>query len=196
MGVDPKTQLTLLRLKPGLADRVAVAGACDGEPAAGSLVILLSGLADSGRLLVWGGGRREKGLVVDGAGRVAGFARGGQFVCLAELGPVLDGLRRSGRVERPTLGMELSEVRPDFARTAHADAPPGRPSLRVDSVAPGGPADRAGVRPGDFLLSVAGRPVADMTALAVALAGRSGDAELSLHRDGQPVGVTVTLPVP
>ncbi len=36
------------------------------------------------------------------------------------------------------------------------------PGVRVDSVTAGGPADRAGIHPGDRILSVSGRPVGDL----------------------------------
>jgi S1-C subfamily serine protease len=55
----------------------------------------------------------------------------------------------------------------------------------VASVSPGGPAAQAGLRPGEIIAAVAGRPTPDTETLAVVLAGL---------RPGQRVRVSVVKP--
>ncbi|MEV8533536.1 S41 family peptidase [Streptomyces sp. NPDC051211] len=61
-------------------------------------------------------------------------------------------------------------------------------SISVDRVQPGGPADRAGIRAGDRLLAVDGKPVTGLTTAEVVtlLRGTAGTAVvLDLRRDGR-----------
>lgn len=78
---------------------------------------------------------------------------------------------------RPGLG-----IRPDY----------NAPAVVVDSVRAGGPADLAGIEPGDVILELAGRPVADMESYVAVLGGlrigrkvpvrvRRGEAEVVLQ---------------
>lgn len=70
----------------------------------------------------------------------------------------------------------------------------GVPGLRIASVTAGGPAEAAGVLPGDVLLfldgeSVSGRPVTEVRDLIRAAAGR--DIILGLDRNGEMMSLTV-----
>jgi serine protease DegQ len=85
-------------------------------------------------------------------------------------------------VARPWLGLRVA---PDHAREAGG--------LAVTAVVPGGPADRAGVRPGDTLLSVQGLPlrrVGDLTRL-IDRADEATSWEAALLRDGDRVDVSL-----
>jgi putative serine protease PepD len=70
----------------------------------------------------------------------------------------------------------------------------GRGAL-VSSVTAGGPAAAAGLAPGDVLVAVDGRKVADATELIVAVRSKTpGDTvRLTVDRDGRSSEVTVTL---
>ena len=63
------------------------------------------------------------------------------------------------------------------------------------AVTPGGPGDRAGLRPGDVVLAIDGRPVTDPSELIVDIRAREpGDTvTLTLSRGGETVQVPVTL---
>ncbi|WP_419471114.1 trypsin-like peptidase domain-containing protein, partial [Georgenia yuyongxinii] len=63
------------------------------------------------------------------------------------------------------------------------------------AVTPGGPGDDAGIRPGDVILSIDGRPVTDPDELIVAIRSRApGDqVDLEVRRDGDERHVTVVL---
>ena len=68
--------------------------------------------------------------------------------------------------------------------------------LRVFAVFPGSPADVGGVRPGDLLVSVAGRALttlADLEALMLSFNPTSGEVEVVLLRDGEELTLEIDL---
>ena len=69
---------------------------------------------------------------------------------------IISALMRDGRVRRAYLGLISVPAPLPVALQERFGRPSG---LRVAEVVPGGPADRAGLRPGDLLITVAGRPV-------------------------------------
>jgi S1-C subfamily serine protease len=86
---------------------------------------------------------------------------------------------------RPTLGISV----------APAPRVAGRAGVVVESVLANGPADRAGVRPGDLLVKLDTQEVRDYESLLGALAKhKAGDkVALQLLRQGAEKSVTVTL---
>ena len=72
---------------------------------------------------------------------------------------VMDQLVSRGRLSRGYLGVTVQEVTPAMARGLGLPAPRG---LLVSDVAPGGPAARAGLKRGDVIVAIDGKPVADV----------------------------------
>jgi serine protease DegQ len=105
---------------------------------------------------------------------------------------VLDQIVRSGSVTRGWIGVEVQEITPPMAESFKLSSTRG---ALIAGVLRGGPADKAGVKPGDVLVEVQGKPVADpagMLNLIAALApGQS--ARVRLKRQGQDVDATVTV---
>jgi S1-C subfamily serine protease len=119
---------------------------------------------------------------------------------------IIPELKQSGRVNRGYLGVATRAVDKSLQGL---NLPVDHGAL-VQSVAPGGPADKAGIRPGDITATVDGQPVQlggdiitavegreirtddDLTA---AIAGRKqGDkVSLAIVRDGKKMTVEVTL---
>ncbi len=63
----------------------------------------------------------------------------------------------------------------------------------IRSVNPGDPAERAGIKPGDVILAVDGRPVSFMRQLSEAIAGNpETPITLTVRRDGRPIDIRVT----
>lgn len=62
-------------------------------------------------------------------------------------------------------------------------------------VVPGGPADRAGIKPGDIITAFEGRPVTEANVLIVGIRAKTtGDTvTFTINRDGQVLEVSVTL---
>ena len=99
-------------------------------------------------------------------------------------------LLESGKAEFPVIGASLdSRYDGEGARIATGDAG-GNPPL-----VPGGPAERAGLQPGDVIVAIDGTPVADSSELIVAIRSRRpGDTvTLTVRRGGGKQDFDVTL---
>lgn len=180
-GRDPTTNTAVLRLAepaaaPALPEPAAV-------PRLGALVLAFGAGPQSGPSVrftsvreagcAWtsqSGGRiaarivldmrasraEEGGPVIDAHGHLVGMACAGPrgralVIPHATLAPAVDALLAHGRVVRGWLGVGLQPVLvPESLRT-----PTGQcAGLMVVSLAPGGPAERGGVLPGDILLAL------------------------------------------
>lgn len=105
---------------------------------------------------------------------------------------VMEQLRTTGKVTRSQLGVGIQQVTSDMARSLGMSEPGG---AIVSSVTSGSPADRAGLKEGDVILSVNGQRINDSNTLRNRIAAmRPGtDAELGILRDGSQKHVRVTL---
>jgi predicted metalloprotease with PDZ domain len=101
-------------------------------------------------------------------------------------------LRWLGAEERPFLGVRLQELTPGLA--AYLGLTEAR-GLLVEHVHEDSPAEAAGMRAGDVLLSVSGEPLTDMTQLGDLLRRRSpGDSVVAeWHREGRVQQATLVL---
>ena len=101
-------------------------------------------------------------------------------------------LIKTGRVERGWIGAELADVSPELAARFRLQAQSGAVIVRLLR---GGPAERAGVRPGDLLVAVQDKPVADAAAAVNAIvdikAGES--ARLGLRRGAEQLALVVSV---
>lgn len=142
------------------------------------------------------------GPLVDLTGRIVGMntAIGGanRFVGYSFAVPsnlvqrVVADLREYGWVRRPQLGIR---VQPVTAVDAELYGLPRVGGAKVFNVTKGSPADRAGLRAGDVILTLDGRDVASANALTTELAERHpGDrVELGVSREGRMTTLTATL---
>jgi Do/DeqQ family serine protease len=143
------------------------------------------------------------GALIDAAGDLVGintaiFSRSGGSMGIGFAIPVstakmvLEQIVKSGSVTRGWIGVEVQEITPPVAESFKLG---GTRGALIAGVLRGGPADKAGVKPGDVLVEVQGKPVADpagMLNLVAALApGQS--AKVKLKRQGQEVDATVTV---
>jgi len=103
-------------------------------------------------------------------------AEGNMIVPIDLLPPILDSLTKigtSGHPPRPWLGFYATEA---------------EERLLVVGLAPKGPAEKAGVRPGDIVIDVAGAPVGNLADLwrTVWAFGKAGsDVPMTFLRDGK-----------
>ena len=143
------------------------------------------------------------GALVDAAGNLIGintaiFSRSGGSMGIGFAIPVstakmvLEQIVKSGSVTRGWIGVEVQEITSPVAESFKLG---GTRGALIAGVLRGGPADKAGVKPGDVLLEVEGKPVADPTTmlnLIAALAPGSA-ATMKVKRQGQDVDASVTV---
>jgi Do/DeqQ family serine protease len=105
---------------------------------------------------------------------------------------VLEQIIKTGGVTRGWIGVELRDVTPLDAASLQLG---GTRGALIALVQRGGPADKAGVRPGDVAVEVQGKPVADATAMlnVVAALAPGEPAKMKLKRQGQDVETTVNV---
>ena len=105
---------------------------------------------------------------------------------------VADQLRRNGKVERGRIGVVIQEVSYDLAKSFGLQAANG---ALISQVTPGGPADKAGLQPGDIVQSVNGENVKASSDLPVLVGMMPPGTHLTLGiwRNGKREEVQVTL---
>jgi serine protease Do len=97
-----------------------------------------------------------------------------------------------GKVERGWLGVSIQELTPEMAKKFGLSTPRG---ALVADVVKGSPADKAGMKRGDVVLSYRGNPVPDAGMLRndVALTPIGTEAKLTVWRDGAERQITVRI---
>jgi S1-C subfamily serine protease len=219
-GRDPGTNLVALRLEHPIEAALPAAA----EPRLGELALALAAGAGGGTVVRLGivrsvgpawqsllGGRidrrisldlvisraEEGGPVVTAAGGLLGMSTAGPrgralVIPATTVERVLDPLLSAGRIDRGWLGVALHPVAlPEGAKAEHAQDR----GLMVMQVAPGGPAETAGILPGDILVAVDGAPASHPNTVARQFGPESiGKAiECRLIRAGSLLVVAATV---
>ncbi len=143
------------------------------------------------------------GALVDGQGNLIGintliFSRSGGsqgigFAIPAEtVRQVMDQLIATGQVVRGWLGVETQDLTRTLAESFGIGAGGG---ALVAGVVRGGPAEEGGMRPGDVVVAIEGKPVGDASALLNAVAGLKpgSTAAVTLVRERRELKVTVKV---
>jgi Do/DeqQ family serine protease len=105
---------------------------------------------------------------------------------------VLEQIIASGSVTRGFIGVEAQEITPELVESFKLPASHG---ALIAGVQKGGPAERAGVKPGDVLLAVNGKAVADPQGMlnVVAALQPGTKVPLKLRREARDVEVEVEI---
>ncbi|KVN37490.1 2-alkenal reductase [Burkholderia pyrrocinia] len=105
---------------------------------------------------------------------------------------VLESIITSGSVTRGWIGVEPQDVTPEIAESFGLQQKSG---AIVAGVLQGGPADKAGIRPGDILVSVNGDEITDTTKLLNVVAQIKPGATAKVHvvRKGKEFDVNVVI---
>jgi Do/DeqQ family serine protease len=105
---------------------------------------------------------------------------------------VADQLMNGGVVHRSKLGIGVQRLTPELAEGLGLSATRG---AVVSQVEPGSPGDRAGLRAGDVVTALDGKPIGDVNALRnqVAASQPGSSVSLAIVRDGKPMTVTARL---
>jgi Do/DeqQ family serine protease len=143
------------------------------------------------------------GALVDVGGNLVGintaiFSRSGGSMGIGFAIPVstakmvLEQIVKNGSVTRGWIGVEVQEITPPVAESFKL--PTTRGAL-IAGVLRGGPADKAGVKPGDVLVEVEGRPVADPTSMLnlIAALAPGNSARMKLKRSGKDLDTNITV---
>ena len=139
------------------------------------------------------------GALVDSNGHLIGvntaiFSRSGGNLGIGFAIPVsvarnvMDSIIATGTVTRGWIGIELQNV-------VHTASRAGAHGVLVANVMPSGPAAQAGIRRGDMLTAIEGRPVGDTTSLlnTVALLKPGSQAALTVVREHSELKVKVVV---
>lgn len=146
------------------------------------------------------------GALIDSRGRLVGIntaiisPAGGNVgigfaVPVNMMKAVVAQLEKYGEVRRGQIGVVVQDLTPDLAEALGISAEAG---AVVSEVRPGSPAERAGLRPGDAIVAVDGRPVRSATDLRnrIGLAERGTTLTLTVVRNGRRIDVPVTVGAP
>jgi serine protease DegQ len=143
------------------------------------------------------------GALVDAQGNLVGintaiYSRSGGSMGIGFAIPVstaravLEQIVQSGSVTRGWIGVEVQEITPALAESFKLGDARG---TLIAGVLRGGPADKAGVKPGDVLVEIEGRPVADPTAMLnlIAALPPGGSARMKIWRQGRELDAENTI---
>ena len=115
------------------------------------------------------------------------------FAIPAELAKeVTDTLIRDGRVSRGWLGVQIGDLTPEFAEALGIEDVKG---ALIADVTTGSPAERAGLKRNDIILSVNGTKVTDSTSTTrlVARLIANTENEFDILRNGEPKSINVMI---
>lgn len=105
---------------------------------------------------------------------------------------VMESIIKSGQVIRGWIGVEPQEITPELAESFGLSQ---RTGTIIAGVLKGGPADRAGMRPGDILTAIDGKPVRNTTEMLNSIAQlKPGDkASLTVLRRNEQTVLNVAV---
>jgi len=106
--------------------------------------------------------------------------------------PTVETLIRDGKVTHAFIGVQISDITPDNAKFFQLNKAEG---AVVSEVGPDTPAAKAGLRTGDVITELDGKPVTDAGQLQMTVGQkRPGDTiHLQVVRDSKPMTISVTL---
>jgi serine protease Do len=105
---------------------------------------------------------------------------------------VVDQLKENGKVTRGWLGVQVQPVTPGIAESLGLKQATG---ALVDEAQPNTPAEKAGLKAGDIITAVNGKPIKDSRALAreISTMAPGTSAKLDIMRKGESRTIDVTL---
>jgi Do/DeqQ family serine protease len=106
---------------------------------------------------------------------------------------VMDQLVKHGEVRRGVLGVNIQTLTPDIAESMGAAS--GTVGALVSQVVEGSAAEKAGIKAGDIITAVNGKPVKDASGLrnSIGLLSIGDRVDIALLRDGKPRRVTAVI---
>jgi len=143
------------------------------------------------------------GALIDAAGNLVGintaiYSRSGGSMGIGFAIPgntakqVMEGLIRDGQVTRGWIGVEPRDLTPELAESLDL---PVKQGVLITGVLQNGPAGEGGLRPGDVVTEVNGKPVSNTSQLLNAVAALKPDtvATIGVQRGQQALTLKVTV---
>ena len=98
---------------------------------------------------------------------------------------VITSVRENGRIVRPWIGVRYILITPEFVKAKNLTVNHGALVVRGDTptdlaVIPGSPADTAGIKENDIILSVDGKDITEAHSLAVRIRGKKSGDQVTL----------------
>lgn len=105
---------------------------------------------------------------------------------------VMDSIISTGQVVRGWIGVEPQDITPELAESFGLTRKSG---AIIAGVLKGGPADKAGIRPGDILVAVEGKPISDTTDMLnlIAQLTPGNKAKMTVMRKSQESTIDVLV---
>jgi serine protease DegQ len=105
---------------------------------------------------------------------------------------VMEAIIKTGHVVRGWIGVESQEITPELAASFGLSRQSG---AIIAGVVRNGPADKGGIKPGDILLSVDGKPVADTNSMLnlIAQLEPGGSAKMTVLRKNQETTLDIKV---
>jgi serine protease DegQ len=139
-----------------------------------------------------GGGWLTPGLIDCLYSRTGGSLGIGFAIPTSTARQVMEQIVRHGSVIRGYIGVEPQDVTPELARAFKL---PRQDGAIIAGVMRGGPADKAGVKPGDILVDVEGQAIPNTTTMLNVIAqmapGTTG--RFTFLREGREVALPITV---
>ncbi len=143
------------------------------------------------------------GALVDASGNLLGinsaiYSQSGGSVGIGFAIPVstaksvMEAIIKSGHVVRGWIGVETQEITPELANSFGLNRQSG---AIIAGVVRNGPADKAGMKPGDILLQVDGKPVRDTNEMLnlIAQLKPGGNAKMTVLRKSREATLEITV---
>ena len=143
------------------------------------------------------------GALIDTAGNLVGintaiYSRSGGSLGIGFAIPassaknIMEQIIRTGNVVRGWIGVEAQEITPEIAESFRLSSTNG---ALIRGVLPGGPAARAGLKPGDILVAIEGSPVKDPNSMLnlVAALVPGKPAAIRVRRESKDMEIQITV---
>ena len=143
------------------------------------------------------------GALVDAGGRLVGINTAiysqtggsmgiGYAIPVSIARQVMEQIVQKGSVTRGWIGVRVQDITPELAQSFNLPATRG---VLITQVERGSPAEKGGIKPGDVLISVNGRAVADTTTVInlIAALAPGQKAAIKLMRNQAETGLTVVI---
>lgn len=188
---DRPTRLSVFKLNEPFGQPAQLASTP--LPPDGALIYVIPSNDPNAHLGFWNTGNAESGWIAGINGQIYGLARQGHLFSLQNIHQISQQLVHAGGVKRAHLGVLITELAPDSPTRKDLPLLGNRPAIIIQEVVPDSSAAIAGLKPGDLIITLDGKPVTDRFSLAAAIAQRDGTTPFGIIRAGQEQTIQVTL---